>query len=53
MFLMIVSRISTAYLASRVFLDKALAIHEVLNVRMINGLVGHAWLVEEYLIHNL
>jgi hypothetical protein len=53
MFLMIVSRVTTAYLARHIFLDKALAIHEVLNVRMINGLVGLAWLVEEYVIHNL
>jgi hypothetical protein len=36
-----------------VFSDKAVAIHEILNVWMTNGLVGQAWLAGEYLIHNL
>jgi hypothetical protein len=50
---MTVSRVATAYPAKRVFSDKAVAIHEILNIQMTIGLVGQAWLVEEYLIHNL
>jgi hypothetical protein len=36
-----------------VFLDKAVAISEILNVWMTNGLVDQAWSAGEYLIHNL
>jgi hypothetical protein len=34
-------------------LDKAVAIHEILNIWMINGLVGQVWWAEGHLIHNL
>jgi hypothetical protein len=33
--------------------DTVVAIHEILNNWMTNGLAGHVWLAEEYLIHNL
>jgi hypothetical protein len=45
--------VTTAYLAKRVFLDKAVAIREILNVQMTNGLVGQVWPAGEHLIHNL
>jgi hypothetical protein len=34
-------------------LDKAASIAAILNVWMINGLVGQAWLAGKYFIHNL
>jgi hypothetical protein len=36
-----------------IFSDKAVAIREILNVQMTNGLVGQAWLAGKHLIHNL
>jgi hypothetical protein len=50
---MTVSRVTTAYPAKRVFSDKAVAICEILNIWMTNGLVGQAWPAGEHLIHNL
>jgi hypothetical protein len=52
-FLMTASRVTTEYLAKRVFSDKAVTTCEILNVRTNNGLDGEAWQAGEHLIHNL